>query len=52
MKRIGGLPTEEREILLRNTAAKFGVSEGIVERTFGSAGRWTICSTPAHGLSI
>lgn len=40
MKRIGGLPTAEREILLRNTAAKCGVSEGIVEKDFWVC--WTL----------
>ncbi len=40
MKRIGGLPTAEREIMLRNTAAKCGMSDGIVEKDFWVC--WTL----------
>ncbi len=42
MKRIGGLSTVEREILLRNTAAKCGISEGIVEKDFWVCWRMTM----------
>lgn len=40
MNTIAKLPKEEREILFRNTAAKCGLSEGIVEKDFWVC--WTL----------
>lgn len=40
MNRIAKLPEAEREILFRNTAAKCGMSEGIVEKDFWVC--WTL----------
>lgn len=40
MNAIAKLPKEEREILFRNTAAKCGLSEGIVEKDFWVC--WTL----------
>lgn len=38
MNTIIKLPAQEREILFRNTAAKCGMSEGIVEKDFWACG--------------
>lgn len=52
MRNVARLPESDRRELFRNTADKMGLNDAIVEKIFGYALRWIICSTAAPGKML
>ena len=52
MRKIACIEPKEREALIRNTAAKMGVNEAVVEKDFGYATYLTFSFTDVHGKAI
>lgn len=49
MRNIARLPENDRRELFRNTADKMGLNDAIVEKDFGYALHWIICSIAVLG---